>query len=75
MNRSTIARLNQDTEGVSGKSKQGNTLDRRKNLGSTSSSANLAKENPGMPKSMASVTEKLGTGYVNELKCRCWILF
>jgi len=61
--RSTIARLNQDTEGISGKTKQGNTLERRKNLGSSSSMASLAKENPGMPKGMVSVTEKLGTGF------------
>jgi len=61
--RSTIARLNQDSEGISGKTKQGNTLERRKNLVSSSSMASLAKENPGMPRGMVSVTEKLGTGF------------
>merc|ERR1719187_2643878 len=57
--RSTIARLNQDTEGLSSKSRQGGTLERRKNLGSTSSTPSLTKENP---KGLASVTTKLGTG-------------
>jgi len=57
--RSTIARLNQDTEELSSKSRQGGTLERRKNLGSTSSTPSLTKENP---KGLASVTTKLGTG-------------
>jgi len=60
--RSTIARLNQDTDvDTVGKNRLGGTMERRKNHSSTT--ANLAKENPGVPKGLSSVTNKLGTGF------------
>jgi len=68
--RSTINRLNPESEGegpaymqntASSKIKQGGTLERRKNLGAASMS-NLAKENPGVSKGFTAVTNKLGNG-------------
>ena len=53
----------------SSKIRHGGTLERKKNLGLGGSSVNLAKENPGQEasksKGFSSVSNKLGTGYVN----------
>jgi len=69
--RSTINRLNPETEGdvpaymqstANSKMRHGGTLERKKNMPSASSMVNLAKENPGVSKGFTSVTTKLGNG-------------
>ena len=71
MLRSTINRLNPETEGdvpaymqgtANSKMRHGGTLERKKNMPSASSMVNLAKENPGVSKGFTSVTTKLGNG-------------